>query len=174
MWVNKNISTVKVSTTARLSSRLSSAILFSTVFLILTPADCHLLFSILIELLFPEIYLVQISPDTVLWLVEPYWADDKVYVITTHLKPSKMLPPTGGILLVFCCVVMAWLLISGPYKNLLCHNYISVFVFILQSELNKFVKIKMPQMCCGRPCVSWSGFQVSCCICFFSGAWGRS
>ena len=45
--------------------------------------------------------LVQISPDTVLSLVEPDYAGTKVYAITTHLQASKM---------AFCafrCVFMA-------------------------------------------------------------------
>ena len=34
--------------------------------------------------------LVQIPPDTVLWLVDFYYAGAKVYAITTHLKACKM------------------------------------------------------------------------------------
>ena len=48
-----------------------------------------------------DLSLVQISPDTVLSLVEPYYAGTKVYAITTHLKTSKM-SPTKGILLELC------------------------------------------------------------------------
>ena len=32
-----------------------------------------------------------IGPDTLLWLVEPYYTGAKVYAITTHIKESKML-----------------------------------------------------------------------------------
>ena len=42
--------------------------------------------------------LVQISPDTLLSLVEPYYARAKVYVITTHIL---------GTFCTFRCVVMA-------------------------------------------------------------------
>ena len=39
----------------------------------------------------------QDPPDTVLWLLEPYYAGAKVYAITTHIKASKI-SHTKGIL----------------------------------------------------------------------------
>ena len=53
--------------------------------------------------------LVQICRDTVLWLVEPFYAGAKVYAITTHLKVSKI--PPG--------VVIAWQVASMHRKDLL-------------------------------------------------------
>ena len=51
--------------------------------------------------------LVQIHPDTVLSLVELYYAGAKVYAITTHLKTCKMPPLHWGAFYAFQCVVMA-------------------------------------------------------------------
>ena len=49
--------------------------------------------------------LVQSPPDTLLSLVEPYYAGAKFYAITTHLKESKMTPTRG--ICASQCVVMA-------------------------------------------------------------------
>ena len=53
----------------------------------LTPS--HLQISVS-KLLRAPLSLVQIPPDAVFWLVEPYYACNKLYAITTHLKASKI------------------------------------------------------------------------------------
>ena len=50
--------------------------------------------------------LVVIRLDTLLSLVELYYAGTKVYAITTHFMASKMSPTRGILCLSLCCYGM--------------------------------------------------------------------
>ena len=83
--------------------------------------------------------LVQIHPDTELWLVEPYFA--KVYAITTHLKESTI-PPTRGILcLSVCCYGMISVSISHTWKGSTMILYLNLWPRVDHSVLSYAVYI---------------------------------